>query len=95
MPQIKGIVLKSFVLKPRKPNSALRKVVLIKTKKLGNILSYVPGFKSNLNIYNIVLCKWGKTKDLTGFKLKVIRGKYDSNSVIRKTSRSLYGCKKN
>jgi small subunit ribosomal protein S12 len=93
MPQIKGVILKLFTLKPKKPNSGLRKVCLLRTKSK-NILSYIPGFNSKLNVYNIVLVRHGKTKDLPGLKYRVIRGKYDSNCVIRKSSRSLYGCKK-
>jgi small subunit ribosomal protein S12 len=92
-PQIKGIVIKVFTMTPKKPNSALRKVVKIKTT-LGELIAYVPGENHTINIHNIILVRSGKTQDLPGVNYKVIRGKYDALAPIRSTSRSKYGVKK-
>lgn len=82
-PQIKGLTLKVFTMTPKKPNSALRKVVKVKlnkaigTRKQNVIIAYIPGEKHTLSIHNMVLIKPGKTKDLPGLKYKVIRGVLD------------------
>ena len=91
-PQRKGIITKVFTMTPKKPNSALRKVLKVITR-IGDIIAYVPGEKHTINIHNIVLLKRGRTKDLPGVKYKVIRGKYDAIAPIRSTSRSKYGIK--
>ena len=93
-PQEKGIVLKVSIMKPKKPNSAQRKVAKVK-KNSGEIVNaYIPGINHNINQHSIVLIKHGITQDLPGVKYKIIRGVYDSSPVDRKTSRSKYGCKK-
>lgn len=94
-PQEKGIVLKVLTMKPKKPNSAIRKIVRVKTS-LGKIVTaYIPGEGHNLNQHSIVLIRGGKTKDLPGVKYKVIRGVYDCAGVTnRKKSRSKYGTPK-
>ena len=92
-PQIKGIVIKVFTMTPKKPNSALRKVVKIRTKN-GELIAYVPGEKHSINIHSCVLVRAGRTQDLPGVNYKVIRGKYDALPPIRSTSRSKYGVKR-
>lgn len=91
----KGKIIKLFNMKPKKPNSAQRKVAKLLIKPNIYIKAYIPGEGNNLNIHNIVLIKGGRTKDLPGLKYKIVRGKYDCNGVINRiTSRSKYGCKK-
>jgi len=92
-PQIKGICKKVYIIKPKKPNSALRKVVKVKIKgRKQNIIAYIPGIGHNLQEHNIVLLRGGRKKDLPGIKFTVIRGALDSNPVINRiTSRSKYG----
>jgi small subunit ribosomal protein S12 len=93
-PQIKGIVLKTLTMKPKKPNSALRKIVNVKIKNQ-IIKAYIPGIGHNLNQHSIILIKHGKTQDLPGVKHKVIRNVYDCSFVLnRKSSRSKYGTPK-
>lgn len=96
-PQKKAICLKFFIKNPKKPNSALRKVALVKVNAFKkNIIAYVPGEKAYLQQHNYVLIYKHKTKDLPGVKFRVIRGVYDINCVMnRKNSRSKYGTKKN
>jgi small subunit ribosomal protein S12 len=96
-PQKKAICLKTFVLKPKKPNSAQRscvRVQILENKKRLN--AYIPGEGGhNLQQYSIVLLRGGRTQDLPGVNYKVIRGVLDLNGIkYRITSRSKYGSKK-
>jgi small subunit ribosomal protein S12 len=93
-PQKKGICTK-FVLKtPKKPNSALRKIVKIKLTNKKRIYAYIPGEGHNLLEYSTVLMRGGRVKDLPGLKYHLIRGKLDFLGIKgRKTSRSKYGTK--
>lgn len=90
----KAKIVKIFNMKPKKPNSALRKVAKVFIKPNIYIKAYIPGIGHNLNIHNVVLIRGGKTQDLPSLKYKIVRGKYDCSSVNRITSRSKYGCKK-
>lgn len=94
-PQQKGVCLRLIIKKPKKPNSALRKVAKVKLSN-GNIIhAYIPGIGHNLQEHGIVLVRGGRVKDLPGVKYKCIRGKFDLSGVVgRKTSRSKYGTKK-
>jgi len=94
-PQKKGICLKVFTMTPKKPNSALRKVVRIKLTNNVKITAHVPGEGHNLQEYSIVLVRGGRARDLPSVRYKVIRGKYDLEPVRnRRTRRSKYGIKK-
>lgn len=90
----KGKVLKIYNMKPKKPNSAQRKVATVLINPNIIIKSYIPGEGHNLNIHNTVLIRGGKTPDLPGLRYKIVRGVYDCGSVKRIRSRSKYGCKK-
>ena len=94
-PQKKGVCLKVFLRTPKKPNSALRKLVklrLLSNKKV--VTAYIPGEGHNLQDYSAVLIRGGRVKDLPGVKYHLIRGKLDFLGLkTRKTSRSKYGSK--
>lgn len=90
---MKGIVTRIYAMTPKKPNSALRKVVKVKIQG-EEVVAYVPGERHTLNIHNMILIRPGRTQDLPGVKYKVIRGKYDAEAPKRSTSRSKYGVKK-
>jgi len=95
-PQKKGICLKVYSLKPKKPNSAERKVAKVKLTNKKIIISYIPGEGHSLQEHSIVLVRGGRVKDLPGVKYHLVRGIYDLNSVnSRKSSRSKYGSKAN
>ena len=94
-PQKRGICLKVYIMSPRKPNSAQRKVARVKLKNNNEIIAYIPGEGHNLQEHSTVLIHGGRVKDLTGIKYKVIRGVYDTQPVFnRKQGRSKYGTKK-
>lgn len=81
-PFMKGIVLKTLIKKPKKPNSANRKCVLVRLSNGKEMVAYIPGIGHNLQEHNIVLCRVGKVQDCPGVKLKCVRGKYDLPHVI-------------
>lgn len=83
-PQMKAIVIKPIIKKPKKPNSANRKCVRIRLSNKKETTAYIPKEGHNLQEHNIVLVQGGKTKDVPGLKLKVVRGKYDCAHVKKK-----------
>ncbi|XP_022192282.1 40S ribosomal protein S12, mitochondrial [Nilaparvata lugens] len=82
-PQAKGIVLKALIKKPKKPNSANRKCVLLRLSTGKEMVAFVPGIGHNLQEHNVVLVETHKLKDTPGVKLRCIRGKYDLPHVIK------------
>ena len=94
-PQKKGFCTKLVIRTPKKPNSALRKIVKLKLSNQKSIYAYIPGEGHNLKEYSTVLIRGGRVKDLPGIKYHLIRGKLDFLGLKnRKTSRSKYGTKK-
>mmetsp|Transcript_5968 Transcript_5968/g.17976 ORF Transcript_5968/g.17976 Transcript_5968/m.17976 type:complete len:172 (+) Transcript_5968:56-571(+) len=94
-PQKEGVITKVFIQSPKKPNSANRKAckVLLSNGKLVN--AKIDGEGHNLFEHSTVLLRGGRSRDLIGFRYKVIRGARDSKGVVnRKTSRSKYGAKR-
>ena len=93
-PQKKGVCIRVVIRKPKKPNSALRKVAKVKLTNGLIIDAYIPGEGHNLQEHGIVLVRGGRVPDLPGVQFKCVRGKYDLAGVVgRKTSRSKYGAK--
>lgn len=80
-PFLKGVVLKTLIKKPKKPNSANRKCVRVRLSTGREVTAYVPGEGHNLQEHNIVLVRGGKVQDLPGVKHKVVRGKHDCAHV--------------
>jgi len=94
-PLVKGICLKVVIQKPKKPNSAQRKLAKVKLSTGFIIPAYIPGEGHNLQEHGTVLVRGGRVPDLPGVKYKCVRGKYDLGGVTnRKRSRSKYGVKK-
>ncbi|XP_069500335.1 small ribosomal subunit protein uS12m [Ambystoma mexicanum] len=83
-PQLKGVVLKTMIRKPKKPNSANRKCARVRLSNGKEVVCFIPGEGHNLQEHNIVLVEGGRTQDLPGVKLKVVRGKYDCAHVQKK-----------
>ncbi|KAL8604798.1 37S ribosomal protein S12, mitochondrial [Nucella lapillus] len=76
-PQLRGVVLKTLVKKPKKPNSANRKCVRLRLSTGKEVTAYIPGEGHNLQEHSTVLVRGGRVPDLPGVKLKCVRGKYD------------------
>lgn len=85
-PQLRGIVLKTLIKKPKKPNSANRKCVLVRLSTGKEATCYVPGIGHNLQEHSNVLVRWHRVPDVPGLKLRVIRGVYDCSPVVKRTS---------
>lgn len=91
----KGVVLRVMVLKPKKPNSALRKACRVRLSNGDVVSAYIPGEGHNAQEHSVVYVKGGRCKDLPGVKYRCIRGAMDLSGVAnRTTSRSAYGVKK-
>lgn len=94
-PQKKGICMSVFIKKPKKPNSAQRKIakIILRDKSIINV--YIPGEGHNLQEHSTVLIQGGRRKDLPGIRYKILRGVLDCKSVAnRHNSRSKYGVSK-
>nr|YP_009695293.1 30S ribosomal protein S12 [Nitzschia alba]QEI59610.1 30S ribosomal protein S12 [Nitzschia alba] len=94
-PQRRGVCIRVFVTKPKKPNSAIRKVARVRLTSGFEVTAYIPGIGHNLQEHSAVLIHGGRVKDLPGVRYHIIRGVLDSSGVDnRKQGRSRYGVKK-
>lgn len=94
-PEKKAICLKVFEMKPKKPNSAQRKVAKVKLSNNICVMAYIPGEGHNLQEHSAVAVRGGRVKDLPGVNFHLVRGRFDLKPVAnRKNGRSLYGVKK-
>ncbi|KAK6904185.1 ribosomal protein S12 [Kwoniella mangroviensis CBS 10435] len=93
--QKKAVCAKVYTTKPRKPNSAVRKVARVKLSNGSMTTAYIPGEGHNLQEHSVVLVRGGGAKDLPGVRYKIIRGALDLNGVAgRISARSKFGVKK-
>nr|ACO10303.1 40S ribosomal protein S12, mitochondrial precursor [Caligus rogercresseyi] len=83
IPFLKGVVLRTVIRKPKKPNSANRKCVLVRLSNGKEATAYVPGEGHNLQEHNVVLVRVGNLQDVPGVKLKCVRGKFDLPHVVK------------
>lgn len=93
-PQKKGICSKIRIVKPKKPNSAQRKVAKVKISTGRRILCYIQGKGHELREYSQVLVRGGRVPDLPGVQYHLIKGKFDfdwKEQWVRVNSRSKYG----
>jgi small subunit ribosomal protein S12 len=94
-PQKKGVVERVFTVKPKKPNSARRKVAKVRLVNNKTLICHIPGEGHTLTKHSVVLVRGGRAQDLIGVRYKPIRGKFDLKPVEgRITRRSKYGIKK-
>lgn len=89
------VCLKVTIAKPKKPNSAQRKIAKIRLSNGAEVIAYIPGEKHTLQEHSVVMIRWGRVKDLPGVKYHVVRWVYDTNPVEnRKQARSVYWTKR-
>ncbi|KIS67091.1 mitochondrial 37S ribosomal protein uS12m [Mycosarcoma maydis] len=94
-PFVKGVCSKIFTTKPKKPNSAIRKVARVKLSNGRSVAAYIPGEGHNLQEHSVVLVRGGRVQDCPGIRYHLVRGAQDLAGVAgRHTSRSKYGAKK-
>jgi small subunit ribosomal protein S12 len=93
-PQKRGICFKSTVMKPKKPNSAIRKIAKVRLTTKRRIVAYICGIGHNVQEHNSLLVRGGRVRDLPGLHYKLIKGKLDftwAELFLRRASRSKYG----
>lgn len=91
-PQKKGMVLKTRIITPKKPNSARRPVAKISLVNKKQTVAHIPGVGHNLRKHSNTLIRGGGARDLPGVSYTCIRGVYDLSSVLNKQRRrSIYG----
>jgi small subunit ribosomal protein S12 len=73
-PQRKAVCSKIYTTKPKKPNSAVRKVCRVKLSTGKSTIAYIPGEGHNLQEHSVVMIRGGRTKDLPGIRVCCIRG---------------------
>jgi small subunit ribosomal protein S12 len=90
----KGVCIRVYRMKPKKPNSAQRKVARVKLCNNRKIAVFIPGEGHALQEHSVVLVRGGRVPDLPGVKFHAVRSKYDFTAVTnRKSSPSKYGVK--
>jgi small subunit ribosomal protein S12 len=98
-PQKRGRCVKVYTMKPKKPNSAIRKVVKISLiSKTGTyVTASVPGTGHSIQKNAVVMFRGGRANDLPGVRYRLLRGKLDfteAETIDRNKRRSFYGTKK-
>jgi len=94
-PGMKGVCMRVGIVKPKKPNSAERKVARVRLSNGKEVTAYIPGEGHNIQQHSVVLVRGGRAQDCPGVKYKLVRGALDLGGVPNRiTSRSKYGTKK-
>ena len=84
---IKAVVIRPVIKKPRKPNSANRKCVLVRIPKDGReLVAFIPGQGHNLQEHSVVMIRPGKLRDCSGVKVRCVRGCYDLPHIVKPTN---------
>jgi small subunit ribosomal protein S12 len=94
-PHVRGVVLRTFVLDPRKPNSANRKCARVRLINGDEVTAFYPGEREFVKEHDTVLVQPGRVPDLAGIKYRIVPGVYDApRTRDRKQGRSRYGTKR-
>jgi small subunit ribosomal protein S12 len=96
-PYKRGVCIKVYTTKPKKPNSAIRKIAKVQLSNKRRIILAIPGIGHKLMVHSVVLVRGGRANDLPGVHYKAVRGKLDftmDEKFVRKNKRSKYGKKK-
>ena len=67
-PLKKGVVNQIFIAKPKKPNSAKRKVAKVTLSNGETVQAYIQGEGHNLQEHSVVLVRGGRAQDLPGVR---------------------------
>jgi len=92
-PQKTGICLRVGTTKPKKPNSAIRKIAKISLPNGYKVRAVIPGSGHSLMEYNSVWLQAGRSRDIPGIHYRLIRGKGDlglPTGFIRHNRRSKF-----
>jgi len=91
-----GICIRVGIVKPKKPNSAQRKIAKVRLTNDRELIAYIPGFGHTLSKNSEVMVRGGRVPDLPGCRYHILRGKKDHNTAEepkRMQRRSKFGCK--
>jgi len=92
-----GTCVKVGIVKPKKPNSAQRKIAKVRLTNDRLLLAYIPGFGHKLQKNSEVMVRGGRVPDLPGCRYHILRGKKDLKTpeeITRVHRRSKYGIKR-
>lgn len=67
-PFVKGVCTKIFTTKPKKPNSAIRKLARVRLTNGRTVTAYIPGEGHNLQEHSVVLMRGGRVQDVPGVR---------------------------
>ncbi len=96
-PQKKGVCVRVYTTKPKKPHSGIRKVAKVyMPSRKRHVLASIPGQGHNLNTHSVVLVRGGRVRDIPGMHARLLRNKYDFGEkenlkIPRRRRRSKYG----
>src|SRR5579885_1560453 len=76
-PHKRAVCIKVYTIKPKKPNSAIRKIAKVKLSTGLRTLIYLPGQGHSLQQHSVVLVRGGRVPDSPGILYHAVRGKYD------------------
>ncbi len=94
-PQKRGVCTNVRTEKPKKPNSALRKIARVRLSNGMEVTTYIPGEGHNLQEHSVVLIRGGRVRDLPGVRYHILRGVLDTAGVAKRgQARSKYGAKR-
>ena len=94
-PQRRGVCTRIYTTKPKKPNSAMRKVARVRLTSGYEVTAYIGGEGHNLQEHSVILIRGGRVKDLPGVRYHTVRGTLDTQGVAdRRQRRSKYGAKR-
>jgi small subunit ribosomal protein S12 len=91
-----GICVRVGIVKPKKPNSAQRKIAKVRLSNDRLLIAYIPGFGHKLVKNSEVMVRGGRVPDLPGVRYHILRGKKDLQTLEinpRSSRRSKYGIK--
>ena len=93
-PAKKAVIVKLRIMKPKKPNSANRKVAKIRLTYGRQLVAQVPGLGHFLQEHAIVLVNGKRVRDLPGMHYRLVKGVADftyKEAGVRRQARSKYG----
>ncbi|KAL2044464.1 hypothetical protein N7G274_003169 [Stereocaulon virgatum] len=94
-PHMKAVCLRVSTMKPKKPNSASRKVAKVRLSSGRAVTCYIGGEGHNVQQHSVVLVRGGRSQDCPGVRYHLVRGAMDLGGVGNRTSaRSKYGTKR-
>ena len=64
-------------MKPKKPNSAIRKIAKVRLSGGRRITGYICGQGHSLQEHSVVLVRGGRAPDLPGVRYRLVKGKFD------------------